>query len=38
MFGKLKTVGITKGVLCKVMTHSPRPLFTKPQTLTMTKH
>ena len=23
MFGKLKTVGITKGLLCKVVTHSP---------------
>ena len=41
MFGKgeeeefynLKTVGMTKGLLCKVMTHSPTPLLTKPQTL-----
>ena len=38
MFGKLKSVGITKGDYCKVMTHSPTPLFDQPQTLTMTKH
>ena len=31
MFGKLKTDGITKGHLCKVMTHSPTPLFSQPQ-------
>ena len=30
MFGKLKTVGITKGDYCKVMTHSPAPLFSQP--------
>ena len=26
MFGKLKSVGITKGDYCKVVTHSPTPL------------
>ena len=31
MFGKLKTVGMTKGHLCKEMTHSPTPMITHPQ-------
>ena len=31
MFGKLKTDGSTKGVLCKIMTHSPTPLSSQPQ-------
>ena len=31
MFGKLKTVGMTKGLFDKVLTNSPTPLFSQPQ-------